>query len=461
MAKKLWGTRFPKKTSALTDKFTSSISFDQRLAKYDILGSIAHARMLGKRKIIPPRDAQLIVKGLKVILKNLRNNRFKFDPQAEDIHSNIQETLAKIIGETAQKLHTARSRNDQVALDIKMYIKDEINNLVDLITDLEKSILKFAARNAKVVIPGYTHLQVAQCVLLAHHLLAYIEGLERDKTRLLDALARMDSLPLGAGALSGTGLAIDRKFVQKELGFKSITENSIDSVSDRDFIIEVLAALAILSIHLSRSAEDLILWSTKEFSFIDIDFSFCTGSSIMPHKKNPDVLELIRGSVGKIQGDLSSVLIMMKGLPLSYNRDMQLDKPPLFNAIDTMKDILAIFIVLFPDIVIEKEAIAAKLADESLFSVDIVEYLIKKGVSYRQAHDIVGRLVRDCLDKGKKISALTDAELKRYSPKLQPDVKKILNAWASVSRKASYGGTSPSLVKKQIKKWSRKLNARV
>jgi argininosuccinate lyase len=271
----------------------------------------------------------------------------------------------------------------------------------------------------------------------------------------------MDSLPLGAGALSGTGLAIDRKFVQKELGFKSITENSIDSVSDRDFIIEVLAALAILSIHLSRSAEDLILWSTKEFSFIDIDFSFCTGSSIMPHKKNPDVLELIRGSVGRIQGDLSSVLIMMKGLPLSYNRDMQLDKPPLFNAIDTMKDILAIFIVLFPDIVIEKEAIAAKLADESLFSVDIVEYLIKKGVSYRQAHDIVGRLVRDCLDKGKKISALTDAELKRYSPKLQPDVKKILNAWASVSRKASYGGTSPSLVKKQIKKWSRKLNARV
>jgi argininosuccinate lyase len=458
MAKKLWGTRFPKKTSALTDKFTSSISFDQRLAKYDILGSIAHARMLGKRKIIPPRDAQLIVKGLKVILKNLRNNRFKFDPQAEDIHSNIQERLAKIIGETAQKLHTARSRNDQVALDIKMYIKDEIRNLVDLITDLEKSILKFAARNAKVVIPGYTHLQVAQCVLLAHHLLAYIEGLERDKTRLLDALARMDSLPLGAGALSGTGLAIDRKFVQKELGFKSITENSIDSVSDRDFIIEVLAALAILSIHLSRSAEDLILWSTKEFSFIDIDFSFCTGSSIMPHKKNPDVLELIRGSVGKIQGDLSSVLIMMKGLPLSYNRDMQLDKPPLFNAIDTMKDILEIFIVLFPDIVIEKEAIAAKLADESLFSVDIVEYLIKKGVSYRQAHDIVGRLVRDCLDKGKKISALTDAELKRYSPKLQPDVKKILNAWASVSRKASYGGTSPSLVKKQIKKWSRKLN---
>jgi len=248
-------------------------------------------------------------------------------------------------------------------------------------------------------------------------------------------------------------------YVKTQLGFKKLTENSIDSVSDRDFIIEVLADLSILSVHLSRIAEDLILWSTREFNFIDIDFSFCTGSSIMPHKKNPDVLELIRGSVGKIHGALSSVLILMKGLPLSYNRDLQLDKPPLFDAIDTIKNILEIFIELFQDIVIEKEAIAAKLTDESLFSVDIVEYLIKKGVSYREAHDIVGRMVRDCLDKGKEISNLSVAQLKKYSSKLGPDVKNILNAWTSVNLKKSYGSTNPKLVARQIKNWSKRLNA--
>jgi argininosuccinate lyase len=285
--------------------------------------------------------------------------------------------------------------------------------------------------------------------------------LERDKERLMDARKRIDFMPLGACALSGTGLPINREYVKKELGFKNLTENSIDSVSDRDFIIEVLADLSILSVHLSRIAEDLILWSTKEFNFIDIDFSFCTGSSIMPHKKNPDVLELIRGSVGKIHGGLSSVLILMKGLPLSYNRDLQLDKPPLFDSIDTIKDILEIFSALFENIVIEKEAIAAKLMDESLFSVDIVEYLIKKGVSYRKAHDIVGRMVGDCLDKGKKISSLSNHELKKYSEKLKPDIKKILNAWTSVNLKTSYGGTSPKLVEKQLRYWKKRLNARI
>ncbi|PIP19894.1 MAG: argininosuccinate lyase [Candidatus Omnitrophica bacterium CG08_land_8_20_14_0_20_41_16] len=457
MAKKLWGTRFPKRTSMLTDKFTSSISFDKRLAKYDILGSIAHAKMLGIQKIIPKKDSNLIVKGLNSILKELKQGKFRFDQRAEDIHSNIQDALFKKIGKPAFRLHTARSRNDQIVFDVKMYMKDEIDNLAELITELEKAILKLAKNNSKVIIPGYTHLQVAQCVLLSHHLLSYIEGLERDKSRLSDARVRIDSMPLGACAFSGTGLNIDRNYVAKELGFKSVTANSIDSVSDRDFIIEVLAALSMLSVHLSRMAEDLILWSTKEFSFIDIDFSFCTGSSIMPHKKNPDILELIRGSVGKIQGDLSSVLILMKGLPSSYNRDLQLDKPPLFDAVDTVSDILEIFIPLFENIVIEKEAITARLTDESLFSVDIVEYLIKKGVSYREAHDIVGKMIRDCLDRGKKISFLSVKELKRYSSKLEPDFKKILNAWASVSLKESFGGTSPKLVAKQLDKWGKKL----
>ncbi|MFA5411664.1 MAG: argininosuccinate lyase [Candidatus Omnitrophota bacterium] len=459
MSKKLWGSRFPKKTSSLTDRFTSSISFDKRLAKYDVLGSIAHARMLGKQKIIPFKDANLIVRGLSLILKDMENGKFKFDLEAEDIHSDIQDTLLKRIGPAAHKLHTARSRNDQIALDVKMYLKDEIQGLGELLSLLQKSILKFAKNNSRVIIPGYTHLQVAQCILLAHHLLAYVEGLERDKERLADAGKRADQMPLGACALSGTGLKIDREYVKKQLGFKNLTRNSIDSVSDRDFIIEVLADLSILSVHLSRIAEDLILWSTKEFNFIDIDFSFCTGSSIMPHKKNPDVLELIRGTVGKIQGDLSSVLILMKGLPSSYNRDLQLDKPPLFDAIDTVKDMLEIFIALFENIVIEKEAVAARLMDESLFSVDIVEYLIKKGLSYREAHDIVGRMVKDCLDKGRKISSLTGKELKKYSDKLGSDIKNILNAWVSVNLKTSYGGTSPKLVNKQLAIWSKKINA--
>ena len=459
MAKKLWGSRFTKKTSALTDRFTSSISFDQRLAKYDILGSIAHARMLGKKKIIPLRDSQLIVKGLNSILKEVENNRFKYDLKAEDIHSNIQDLLTKKIGKVAHKLHTARSRNDQIVLDVKMYIKEEIKILVKLTAALQKSILRFAKANSQIIIPSYTHLQLAQCVLLSHHMLAYMEGLERDKERILDAQKRTNHMPLGSCALSGTGLPIDRDLVRQELGFEKLTENSIDSVSDRDFIMELLAALSILSVHLSRMAEDLILWSTKEFNFIDLDFSFCTGSSIMPHKKNPDVLELIRASTGRIQGDLSSVLILMKGLPLSYNRDLQLDKPPLFNSIDTVKDILEIFIELFKGIRLNKGLIAERLMDESLFSVDIVEYLIRKGLSYREAHDVVGRMVKDCLDKNKKISNLSLHELKKYSPKLELDVRKILNAWASVNLKKSYGGTNPKLISRQIARWSRKLNA--
>jgi argininosuccinate lyase len=296
---------------------------------------------------------------------------------------------------------------------------------------------------------------------LAHHLLAYIESLERDKQRLIDAYRRIDIMPLGSGALSGTGLPIDRHFVREQLKFQSISENSIDSVSDRDFIIEALSNLAILSVHLSRLAEDLILWSTKEFNFIDIDFSFCTGSSIMPHKKNPDVLELIRGSVGKIHGDLSNVLVLMKGLPTSYNRDLQLDKPPIFDALDTIKDILEIFVAMFNNIALKKEVITSRLMDESLFSVDIVEHLIKEGVSYRDAHDTVGRIVRDCLDKGKNISDLTDAELKKYSPKLKSDIKRILNAWASVNLKTSYGSTNPALVKKQLASWQKRLHARL
>ncbi len=457
MAKKLWGTRFAKKTNVLTDAFTSSIAFDKKLAKYDVLGSIAHAKMLGVQKIISAKESASIVKGLNSILKDINDGKFKFDPQAEDVHSNIQEVLLKKIGAAANKLHTARSRNDQIALDVKMYLKDEVANIIELIIILQKSILHFAKNNPNIIIPGYTHLQTAQCVLLAHHLLAYVEELERDKGRLSDAYKRLDVMPLGSCALSGTGLPIEREYVRKQLGFKAVTNNSIDSVSDRDFIIEVLADLSILAVHLSRVSEDLILWATKEFDFIDIDFSFCTGSSIMPHKKNPDVLELIRGSVGKIHGDFSSVLILMKGLPLSYNRDLQLDKPPLFSSVDTIKGMLEILGELFKNIKLKKDIIASRLMDESLFSVDIVEHLIKKGLSYRQAHDVVGKLVKDSLDKGRNISSLTQDELKRYNVNLDSAIKRILNAWASVNLKTSYGSTNPKLVLRQLGFWSKKL----
>lgn len=461
MAKKLWGTRFTKKTSALTDKFTSSISYDRKLAKHDVLGSIAHAKMLGKAKIIAAPEAKLIVKGLGAILKEIENGKFKFDYNAEDIHTNITNALKRKIGIAADKLHTGRSRNDQIVLDMKLYCKEAIDTLVKLVISLQKAIINFADKNSKIIIPAYTHLQVAQCVLLSHHLLAYVEMLERDKERFFDAKKRTDFMPLGSAALSGTGLPIDRVFVKRELGFSKITENSIDAVSDRDFIIELLSDLAILSVHLSRIAEDLILWSTKEFNFIDIDFSFCTGSSIMPHKKNPDVLELIRASVGKIHGDLSSVLILMKGLPLSYNRDLQLDKPPLFNAVETIKEILEVFVALFKNIKLNKKVIAAKIQDESLFSVDIVEYLVEKGLSFRQAHDITGRIVKDTLDKGIKISDLKLKDLKRYSDKFDLKVKFLLNAQASVNLKTSYSGTNPKLVRRQINKWKAKLNARI
>ncbi|MFA4988036.1 MAG: argininosuccinate lyase [Candidatus Omnitrophota bacterium] len=457
MAKKLWGTRFKKKTNQLTDRFTSSITFDQRLAKYDILGSMAHAKMLSRQGIISAKDGRKIVSGLNAILKDVVNGRFKFDPSAEDIHSNIQELLNKKAGEAAHRLHTARSRNDQVALDTRLYLRDAVDNLASLLSSLQKAVLKFALGNIEVIIPGYTHLQVAQCVLLGHHLLSYIESLERDKDRLVDARKRIDLMPLGACAFSGTGLLIDREMVRKELKFAGLTSNSIDSVSDRDYIIESLAAMTLIAVHLSRIAEDLILWSTKEFNFIDIDFSFCTGSSIMPHKKNPDILELIRGSVGRVEGNLSSVIMLMKGLPTSYNRDLQFDKPPLFDSLDAVTDMLEIMRELFANIRVKKEAIVSRIEDESLFSVDVVEYLIKKGISYRQAHDIVGRMVRDCLDKGRKISSLTVKELKKYSQRLDADVKGILNAWASVNLKKSFGSTNPGLVKKQLAIWSRKL----
>ncbi|MEW6008129.1 MAG: argininosuccinate lyase [Candidatus Omnitrophota bacterium] len=449
--KKLWGTRFEKGTSKAADRFTSSISFDKKLGVYDIKASIAHAKMLGKCSIISKLESKKITSGLENLLSDIHCGKFKFDERAEDIHTNIQNALQKKIGKLADKLHTARSRNDLVAADMRMYSKDIIDALIYEIVLLEKEILKFAKENLDCIIPAYTHLQPAQAVLLAHYLLAYLEMLERDKTRLINAKKTADYLPLGSCALAGTGLPIDRFFLAKELKFKNVSENSIDAVSDRDFLLELLFALSILSLHLSRIAEDLIIWSTKEFDFIEIDWSLCTGSSIMPHKKNPDCLELVRGTTGRIQADLSSVLIMLKGLPLSYNRDMQLDKEPLFDSVERIDQMLGVFQELFRALKVNKSKIAEKLEDESLYSVDIMEYLINKGLSYRVAHDTVGKIVKSTLDKGKKISELSLSELKKFSKVFDSSLYRLLNAKTSINLKRSFGGTAKKNVLNAIK----------
>ncbi len=454
---KLWGARFNKKSDPWADLFTFSISYDHRLAKYDIVGSIAHARMLAKQGIIPKTDAAKIIAGLKKILLQIDTGKFRYDPRAEDIHTDIQNRLKLIIGKPADKLHTARSRNDQVVLDMKLYCRHETVELIKTVTFLQKSILGFAKNNKDVIIPAYTHLQAAQVVLLAHHMLAYVEMLERDKGRLLDSAKRADTLPLGSCALSGTSFKTDRAYVAKLLGFSRVSANSMDAVSDRDFIVEMISACAMVSTHLSRMAEDLILWATKEFGLVDIDSSFCTGSSIMPHKKNPDVLELVRGSSAKVTGYLTQIHVLLKGLPLTYNRDLQLDKQVLFDSVYTVKMSLIVMARIFSSLKVKKASAIQRTWDENFFTVDVMDYLVKKGISNRDAHDILGKMVKDCLDQGKEISSLSAGELKKYSPALGADVKKLLNPEMSVKIKSSLGSTNPNLVKKQLDFWVKKL----
>lgn len=454
---KLWGGRFSKKSDPLADQFTFSISYDHRLAKYDVVGSIAHARMLSKQGIIPKTDASKIIAGLKKILLQIEAGKFKYDPKAEDIHTDIQNRLKLIVGKPADKLHTARSRNDQVVLDMKLYAKDEITQLITTIAHLQKAILGFANKNKDVIIPAYTHLQAAQVVLLAHHMLAYIEMLERDKTRLFDCAKRTDFMPLGSCALSGTSLKTDRAYLAQLLGFSRVAGNSMDAVSDRDFVVELISDCAMITTHLSRVAEDLILWATKEFDLVDIDSSFCTGSSIMPHKKNPDVLELVRGSSAKVAGHLTQIHVLLKGLPLTYNRDLQLDKPALFDSVDTTKNMLLVMAKIFSSMTVKKDNAAKRTLDESFFTVDVMDYLVKKGVSYRDAHDVLGWMVKDCLDQGEAISRLSLAELKKYSLAFNADVKKLFDPQMSVKIKSSLGSTNPNLVKKQLDYWTKRL----
>ena len=413
--------------------------------------------MLRVCKVISKKDTDSIVKGLNSILKKIVNGRFKYDFGTEDIHTNIQNALESKIGKVALKLHTARSRNDQVALDTRMYCKEKIGDIYGLIVVLQKSLVDFVKKNDEVIIPGFTHLQHAQPVFLAHHILAYCEMLGRDKYKLQCAYTIADVLPLGSCALAGTSLKIDRKYVAKLLGFSKISENSIDAVSDRDYVIEFLSALSLISMHLSRLASDLILWSTPEFGFVEIDEKFCTGSSIMPQKVNPDFLELVRGSTGRIYGNLIAVLTTMKGLPLTYNRDMQYDKEPLFDSVEKISKALSIFARLIKGVKIIKSNIERALLDESLYATDLAEYLIKKGAASREAHNIIGKLISSTLGKKQRISGLTLGELKKFSPKFEADVFRLLNPKVSVASKTSLGGTNPAQVKRQLNIWKARL----
>ncbi len=435
MKKKLWGGRFKKSQDPEFEDFSCSMYFDYRLAEYDALGSIAHAKMLGKCGIIPKKDSAAIVRGLASILKEIKAGKFIYDFTAEDIHTNIQNALEKKVGKAALKLHTARSRNDQVALDTRMYCKDKAQELYSLVAGLQNALIVFAKKNKDVIIPGLTHMQHAQPVLLSDHMGAYVEMLERDKMKLHYAFHVADSMPLGACALAGTSLKIDRKYVAKELGFAKLCENTMDAVADRDFVVEMLEAVSLISMHLSRLASDLILWATPEFGFVEIDQKFCTGSSIMPQKVNPDFLELVRGMTGRIYGNLIAVLTMMKGLPLTYNRDMQFDKQPLFDSVEKISKALSIFAKMIKGVTVNKTNIERALLDESLYATDLAEYLVAKGIDSRNAHSIVGKLVASTLEKKKRISALTLSELKKFSEKYEKDAFKLLDPKVSVARK--------------------------
>jgi argininosuccinate lyase len=447
---KLWGGRFTEATNELVEQFTASIPYDWRLYPYDIAGSMVHAAMLGRQGIIPKKEVDRIIRGLEEIRKEIVAGTFEFSVELEDIHMNIENRLIEKIGPTGGKLHTARSRNDQVALDIRMFLRDEIAEIHALLTALQAVIVHLAERHSDVVLPGYTHLQRAQPVLFGHHLLAYYEMFERDRGRLEDCFRRVNVMPLGAGALAGTVLPIDRKFVAKQLGFSGVCENSMDAVSDRDFAIEFVAACAQIMMHLSRLSEEIIIWSSSEFGFITISDAFTTGSSIMPQKKNPDVAELTRGKTGRVYGNLMALLTLMKGLPLAYNRDMQEDKEPILGASDTVTVSLSVFIEMLKGVSIHKETMRKAAEDGFITATDLADYLVRKGMPFRKAHEIVGRAVLRATELGCGLVDMPIGEYTKLSPLILKDVYDSLSVEASVRRRTSYGGTAPSNLRKRL-----------
>jgi argininosuccinate lyase len=434
--------------------YVASIPFDRRLYLQDIEGSIAHARMLAKQEIIAESEAEAIIKGLNSIRKAIERGKFQFKTELEDIHMNIEAGLFAKIGDVAGKLHTGRSRNDQIALDLRLFLKEEILKTIDKIKALQAALVELAEANKAVIMPGYTHLQQAQPILLAHHLLAYFDMFQRDKERFHDCLGRTDVLPLGSGALAGAPYPIDREFVAQQLGFSKVSTNSLDAVSDRDFVIEYEAAAAITMMHLSRLAEELILWSSSEFGFIEIGEAFTTGSSIMPQKKNPDVAELARGKTGRVYGHLMGILATMKSLPLAYNRDMQEDKEGLFDTVDTLHTSLEAFAGMVKTLEINTERISQAIKADYILATDLADYLVKKGMPFRKAHGVVAKLSEYAMSKGKNFRELGRKEYRKFSPLFSGDVYKI-TLESSVAARNVVGGTSPQQVGKALKKAKR------
>jgi argininosuccinate lyase len=450
-SRKLWGGRFADGTADSVEAFTASIDVDSRLYRHDIAGSIAHAKMLARQRIIPARDAQKIVRGLKSIEREIDRGKFVFSSADEDIHMNIERRLSEKIGAAGRKLHTARSRNDQVALDMRLFLREEVALIIETLQMLQQELTGAARKNLDVIMPGYTHLQRAQPVRFAHHLLAYYEMFERDRERLSSGLERINVLPLGAGALAGTSFPIDRNYVAQLLNFPRVSKNSIDTVSDRDFVLEFVSTSAILFVHLSRLAEELVLWSSREFGFVELPDRYCTGSSMMPQKKNPDVPELVRGKAGRVFGHLQALLTIMKGLPLAYNRDLQEDKIPLFDTVDTVKTSVRIMAEIIHGIKIRKDRMLTAAQDGFMNATDLADYLVERGIPFRDAHAISGRIVRHCVAKDCRIEELSLKELRGFSKKIQRDVYDFLSTEAVVNRRRAFGGTARSNVMRRLK----------
>ncbi len=448
---KLWAGRFQKETDTLVNDFNSSIRFDARLYGQDIRGSIAHAAMLGKTGIIQPDEAEKIVAGLEAILADIEADQVEFSLDNEDIHMNIEALLTQRIGKTGKRLHTARSRNDQVATDFRLYVKEEIPRVIGLVLELERVLMKKAKAHLSTVMPGYTHLQRAQPVTFGHYMMAYANMLRRDVTRLEDCRTRLDECPLGCGALATSTYPVDRFQTAQALGFPKPTDNSLDTVGDRDYAIELLSALSILMMHLSRFSEEIILWCSWEFKFVELDDAYSTGSSIMPQKKNPDVAELVRGKTGRVYGSLITLLTVMKGLPLAYNKDMQEDKEPVFDAFDTVEQCVPVFTAMLDTLSVKKKAMARAASVGFINATDCADYLVKKGVPFREAYMIVGRLVNLCLEKGRTLDTLPLKEFQAVSPLFEWDVYDALRLRACVNGRKVYGGPSEGSVKKQIK----------
>jgi len=455
---KLWGGRFSRELAPEAKCFSYSLRADQELLVYDVVGTIAHAKMLGKVRILTAKETASLVRALEGIRKAYAGESLdQYISEHEDVHSFIYTELKKRVGGLAKKVHSGRSRNDQVATATRLYLKDKLPLLVKRVREFQKVLVQLAAKNETVAIPGYTHLQRAQTVLFAHHLLAYVEMLERDKSRILHALETSDELPLGSGALSGSTLPLDREYTRKLLGFKKLSTNSLDGVSSRDFILETLSDLAILMVHLSRLSEDVILWNSTEFGFVTLRDDYATGSSLMPQKKNPDFFELTRGKTGEVIGDLVAVLTLMKGLPLSYNRDMQQDKPALFRSLHTVELALETLKGAMATLEVNGARCEEAVSDPALYATDFLDYLVEKGTAFKDAHDQVGQVVAYASQKGKGLGHLSLAEFKRFAPKTHHDVHRLFSAKVSIAKKKTLGSTSPASVRRQLAFWKKKL----